>query len=129
VSGAAEIDKMIASLRKLPGEIKAYVPELGKTMQKTLAASADAGTAPDGTPWKRKKDGGRALVNAGAKIVVTALGSVLVAVISGADAIHHYGTKKDPRRQILPVGDMPDTLASAFRAGLAKPFRKAMGGG
>jgi len=130
MSGAGDINKMIAELRAIPGAIKAAAPDLAEDMRRSLAATANAGTAPDGSAWKPKKDGGRALVNAGSKIVVTAIGTVLVAVISGPEAIHHYGTKKDPQRQILPSGgSLPDTLAQAFRAGVAKPFRKVMGAG
>lgn len=130
MSGESELQEMINSLRKLPGEMKAATPEIAKGVKAAIAANIAAGRAPDGTAWKPRKDGGQALQNAAAKLDVKAIGTVVLGTISGPEAIHHYGTKKDPKRQILPQsGEMPSNIADAFRQGLIKRFDKAMGGG
>jgi hypothetical protein len=130
LSGDSELQAMVAALRALPNELRASVPEIAEGVRGVLVANIAAGRSPDGGAWAPKKDGGKPLVNAAAALTVTAQGDVIVATVSGPEAFHHYGTKKDPKRQILPQdGTMPTGIADAFRQGLIKRFDKAMGGG
>jgi hypothetical protein len=127
--GEAELDAWVAKLRRLPEMVKAAAPELAVALKSELDKNIAAGRAPDGSTWKPKKDGGRPLVNAAAAVTTRADGSVVQAVLTGPEVFHHYGTKKDPERQILPRGVMPDSLGLAFRAKMVEQFEKTMGGG
>ena len=123
MDGRAALDAHVARLRSLKGLVAEAMPELAAATQSEFQASAAAGTDPEGNPWPLKKDGGRALINAAGKITAQAVGLVIVAVVSGIDAIHHHGTWKDPRRQILPTKNgMPSSLKESYRAGLIRKF-------
>lgn len=130
MSGDSEMQSMIDSLRKLPGELKAATPDIAVKVKSAIAANIAAGRAPDGTAWAPRKDGGKPLANAAAALTVTAQGDTIVGTLTGPEAFHHYGTKKDPKRQILPQdGTLPTGIAEAFKRGLVKRFDKSMGGG
>ncbi len=126
-SGAAELDAWVEKIRRLPEMIEKAAPALAVDMHAELSRTIDAGTTPTGEPWPLTKDGRVALRRASSTLTVRASGTLIVATISGRHAIHHYGTKKDPARQVLPVSGMPPTLAKAFRAGMVKRFKETMG--
>lgn len=120
---------MIDNLRKLPNLYQDAQPELVSIVRAQLTATTSAGEAPDGTAWAPlKKTGGKALANAAAALTVHAVGTAIVAVVSGINALQHYGTGRIPARPQLPKGSLPDTLAAAFKAGLVKRFQQTMSG-
>lgn len=127
--GEAELDAWVAKLRRLPHMVEAAAPDLAVALKAELDKNISAGRAPDGSTWKPKKDGGRPLVNAASAVTTRADGTVVQAVLTGPEVFHHYGTKKDPQRQILPRGAMPESLGQAFRAKLAAKFKETMGVG
>lgn len=125
MNGAAQVDAWIAKLRQLPDAVGAET--LAPIVEADLKRTASAGTSPDGTKWKQRKDGGAPLAGAAAKIVTVAAGNRVITSISGPEAIHNWGTKKDPKRQILPT-NLPDGLIGKLRSAAAQAFRRVMGG-
>lgn len=119
----------IDRLRRLPGFVSAAAPELAVSMEQMIARQIALGQGPDGSPWPITKEGTQALRGAAAALSVRAIGTVLLAKLTGHEVYHHYGTKRLPKRQILPSGDLPETIAEAFRRGLVKRFTRTMGGG
>lgn len=123
-SGGAVVDEWIAKLRALPKEVRAE--QFVGIVDEDLRRTASAGTTPDGTPWPERKEGGRALAGAADALTVTAAGNRVLAVVSGPEAIHNYGNKKDPKRQILPTL-IPPTLAGKLKREAIKRLRRALG--
>lgn len=129
--GDSALVAFIARMRKL-GTLGADAAKLAAPLvERAVKATAAAGTAPDGMPWKPKKDGSRALPNAAAALTVKALGPVVVVTLKGIEVVHNFA--KDgrlPRRQILPDGGagIPKNVAAALEQGAKQAFDNAMGG-
>lgn len=126
MSGEAVVDRWIKALRKLPKAVRAE--ELRDVVDEDLRRTIAAGTTPDGTPWKPRKDGGRPLQNAGGALTVGVAGSTIIARVTGPTAIHHFGTGKDPTRQVLPSSMPPSLFEKLKRAAFAK-MRAVLGVG
>lgn len=127
--GSGAMDAWVAKLRELRNLTRDAVPALADATRAAFAQTISSGTDPDGNAWVPRKDGGRPLANAAAALSVKALGLTIVAVISGVEAFHHHGTKKDPRRQILPTRNgLPSSIKEAYRTGLITRFSRVMGG-
>ena len=80
---------------------------VAKAVETHLRATSAAGGTPSGEAWQPKKDGGRALENASANIVVESkqvgAAGVVRAVVKGRYALHDLGfARGGVRRQILP---------------------------
>jgi hypothetical protein len=92
--------------------------------------TAAAGTSPDGEAWApRKKDGARPMVNAAAHVSAKAFGPTIRVFLKGADVFHHYATRGEPRRQVIPEGAaLPAGIARAIATGCARAFRELVGG-
>lgn len=129
------LDDRIARLRvvsDLPDEAMPYVAKaIGKDIDRQVAA----GKSPDGKTWAPTKDGAPALRGIGKHIAVGIVGrTVIVRIRSKHVVLHHFGRNRgrgnpqDKRRQILPVGKIPESMASAIRAAVEKRFGQIMGG-
>lgn len=120
-AGLESIDDMIAKIRSTPEMVKASVQVLGEAILQQIKSTAAAGTTPDGKPWApRKKDGGRAMVNAAAALSLTVLDNVILIKLTGPTAFHHWGAGGKGRiaRRVLPSGGIPDRLGNAIRKGM-----------
>lgn len=122
-SGFAAIDDMIAKMRGFPRAIEAAAPKLAEDVKAKLAEDVRAQRAPDGTPWKPKKTGGAALVNAAGKITSSAVGTVLLFKLSGPEVFHNFGTSRVPKRQIFPASGL-GSLRQAIQRGIVEVFKK-----
>jgi hypothetical protein len=111
------LDALITRLRRSHQFVTTAAPAAAEAMAAALRAAAASGASPDGAAWAEKKKGGRALVNAAAKIVVRAVGTVLLARIGFPESVHNVGTKVTPKRQILPTS-MPPAVAEAIKRSL-----------
>lgn len=122
----SKLDRLIASLRGARGFLVRAAPAVAKAVEAELRATAAAGTTPDGAAWAPKKDGGRALANAAAAISVRAVGTVILARLRFPESIHHKGTKRLPKRQILPEGELPANVAEAIKRTLVREWEQAV---
>lgn len=130
MSGDEALVAFITRLRKL-GTLGADAAKLAAPLvEKAARATAEAGTAPDGTPWTPKKDGGRPLVNAAKALSAKAIGTTVVLTLTGVEVLHNFGSKRNPKRQILPDGGagIPPNIAKALHEGASHAFARAMGG-
>lgn len=126
--GFAQLDEMIRRIRAIPAMVQEAAPELADVLRAHLEQRIASGQAPDGSTWKPTKDGRRPLAGAAGALAVRAVGTTVLAVLSGHEVFHHFGTKHMPKRQILPAGSLPADLGAAFKAGLVRRFRHRMGG-
>jgi hypothetical protein len=123
-NGSAVVDKWIAALRSMKKEVRAE--QLRDVVEEDLRRTIAAGTTPDGVPWPQRKQGGRALQNAGGALTVGVAGSTIIARVTGPTAIHNFGTSKDPRRQVLPSSVTP-TLFSKLKLAAFDRIRAVLG--
>ncbi|AKT38257.1 phage virion morphogenesis protein [Chondromyces crocatus] len=126
--GFAELDAMIARIRELPRMAQEAAPEVAEALRDHLEQNIAAGRSPEGASWKPTRDGKKPLAGATKALSVRAVGAIILAVLSGHEVYHHYGTKRVPRRAILPSAALPEDLSSAIKAGLVRRFRRRMGG-
>ena len=100
-------DKLAAHIRKVKTLARLAsdaAPKVARALEQSIQESISAGRAPDGTPWKPRKDGGRPLQNAGAALVAVTQEKAVAVVLEGVEARHHYGAVRGKvKRQILPV--------------------------
>lgn len=122
------MDAMIAELRAtksaVPRAAEGLVPIIRAEIDKAIAA----GHGLDGVPWPKTKEGKQPLRNASKAVSVRAVGNVVLVTVSGPEAVHQFGTKKDPQRAILPTKDLPRDFSEAVRKGLVQLGPKWAGG-
>ena len=116
--GFATLEEWINKLETLPDGIKAIAQELAPKVKEALDEQIAAGTDAEGKAWAPRKDGGRALVNAAKAITVKAIDNVILITLTGPEVFHQWGTRRVPRRSILPIGSLPAKLGNAIRLGI-----------
>lgn len=124
--GFAQLDAMIAKMRALGTMTKDAAPDVAAAFEAELRGLLAGGQSPDGAPWQPTKAGTQPLKGAPGAVYVRAVGTVVLARLSGHHVFHHYGTSKDPRRRILPVRGLPASLGAAIKAGLVKWWGQEM---
>lgn len=117
-AGLATLDSWIADLRATSAKLKAAYPVVAERIKAEIDAAISEGRSVDGQQWQPKKEGGKALVHAAAALTAKAIGNVIVIALRGPEVFHNFGTKRVPRRAILPMGGIPDRLGNAIRLGL-----------
>jgi hypothetical protein len=128
-NGDQALDDFVRSLRAL-GHVDADAARLAAPLvEAAVKRTAAAGTDPDGKPWLPKKDGGRALEHAADHVTAKAVGTTVVVTLVGPDVLHNSGTKRVPKRQIIPDGGagIPKSVTAALTEGAARAFEKTMG--
>lgn len=96
-----------------------------------LGAGRDPETGKDWAP--RKLDGARPMKAAASRAVAKVTGTSLTLIVTGPDAIHHYGVRGAEPRHVVPTGStVPMKIGNAIRLGLMPVWKKrlaAAGGG
>ncbi|WP_437958589.1 hypothetical protein WME76_02265 [Sorangium sp. So ce119] len=124
----ASLERMIQACRDLARLPEDAAPIAAQKVQEELRRTASAGQAPDGTPWApRKKDGGRAMLNAAKAITAKAIGTVILVTLYGPEVFHHFGAQGKPARHVIPRGSLPAKLGNAIRLGFVEPFSRVRG--
>jgi hypothetical protein len=130
VDDRATLDDFIARLRAsrnvATDVAREAVSTVGDAIRRTAAAGADA----DGKAWAPRKDGGRALPNASARVVVTSAGPTLTASVPYPYQFHQRGDAHNPKRAILPESSaaLPASIRAALRDASERVWRRMMGG-
>ena len=118
----------VRALRGLTTEAaKIAAPIVLAAVKKT----ASAGTTPGGAQWQPTKVGGRPLVNAADRLTVEIAGAALIVMLTGIEVLHNWGTKRLPKRQILPdpgTGGLPHGVVQAMKEGSKQAFAHIMSG-
>lgn len=124
--GHVRLREMIGELAKLDGMAQLTAEEAAPLVEAALKATAAAGVSPEGQPWApRKKDGGRAMVNAAAHVSARAVGSVVKVALDGVDVFHHY-SKSTPRHVIPTSSALTGTVKAALLEGARRAIRKLL---
>lgn len=123
------LDEQIRRLRSVSGLAQDAAPHVAAALKEEIDAQIARGEGPDGKPWKPTADGKRPLQNAAAATTVVAVGSVVVARVTGHDAFHHRGqTRGNVVRQILPSGKLTQPFTRAIKRVLDERYAAIMGG-
>lgn len=104
--------------------------EAAPLVEKAARAQAEAGLAPDGSPWAPRKLGGRPLQNASGHLTAKANGGAVDLKLTGtAEVLHDQGAARGKvKRQILPSdGELPGYLTDAMHEGAKRAFEKRGG--
>ncbi len=121
----ADFVREIRALGRLPELVAA---EGAPLVEAAIRKQADAGVDPKGQAWEPTKAGGKPLKNAGAAVNAVATKRAIVVKLGAPEIFHNMGTKRVPKRQILPdAGDMPDHVAEALRTASDRAFARATG--
>jgi hypothetical protein len=131
MSGEADLQRMIAMVRKIPNLVKQTAPACAAALDAAIRAQLSAGHGPAGEGWApRKADGARALANAGSNATVTKLlGMTIVTAVQFPYTFHNRGAGKSlPVRKIIPPGLTPQ-LAQAVKKPLLEAWAKLKAGG
>lgn len=121
----AQIDR-IKSLRLIASEV---APDVADELRTEILRTANAGQAPDGTPWEKTKDGRTPLRNVAKRLNVRALGTVVLAVLTGASALHHLGRAAGGiKRQVLPSRKLPGAATEAIKRAITKRVKERLSG-
>lgn len=126
MSGEAQLDAWIASLKQLPKTIQNAAALVAEDARAAMAAPLASGTSPDGDAWEPRKDGGQPYKNAGAALRVRVVGTRLVFTIGAPEYFGHIGARGAPKHRMLPL-IVPTAVAVAIRNRLAIEFRRALG--
>ena len=124
------LTQQITLMRALPEKLRAAaVPEVARILDTTIRANISAGTDPDGVPWQKTAAGATPLRNAGKALTTKVLGTVVLARITGPEALHHLGQAAGKiRRQILPTKRIPTTMTEAIKKAISVVYLKIAGG-
>ena len=124
MSGFAELDQMIRKVRNIPGIVERAAPLAGQRADQALKQNLQAGIDPNGNAWKSTKEGKRPLKNAASSVELKVVRSILLWTIKGHHYHHNKGTSRLPKRQILPVGDIPKSMSHAIKTALVEAFKR-----
>lgn len=123
----AALDRHIARVRALPGLVERAAPSAAAAVDAAMRASITAGAAPDGKAWEATQTGKRPLANAAAALSVSAVGTAIVATVTGPEALHDRGwVRGGKRRQLLPE-KITAPIATAIDGALSAEFARTMG--
>ncbi len=127
--GRASLQRHIERVRQLGNLVRDVTPAVADAVRHELETNITRGVAPDGTRWAPTRDGRTPLRGAAEALRVGAIGTTVIARITGAEARHHLGTARGGiKRQILPTKAMPAPIARAIDAVVTRAFRRTMGG-
>jgi hypothetical protein len=129
-TGAAELDRMIRSIRGLKGLAERAAPDVAEAIHAELVRTIAAGTTPDGDPWRPTQDGRTPLRNAAAAIRCAAVGTRIYVRLIGPEARHHRGSARGGIvRRVLPASSrIPPAMASVITDVLTRHFHEAVRG-
>ena len=127
-SGPEQLRTMIARLESV-GELATSVAvDVADAVDREIKSSLARGTAPDGKPWKRTKDGRRALQNAQKAVRVQGVADTVVVTVDGHHARHHLGAVKGgTRRQVIPTRRVPDSVLKGIDHVITGEFKRITG--
>lgn len=129
-SAFTALDAMIGRLRAVKGLAHAAAPAIARELDQELDANIDRGVGPDGKPWELTKAGKTPLRNAAKALAVRAVGTVILARLTGPEAKHHKGIARGHiARRILPTRKIPAPMVEVIKRVLSQKFTETMTGG
>jgi hypothetical protein len=124
MSGAAEIARMVAKCKRIPGLVKRTAPECARSLDAAINADLAAGRAPGGATWAPTKAGNAPLQNAAGNAALTRAVSTTLVTVPRVHYFHHNrGSRGMPVRAVIPRALTPG-LAQAVKRPLVDAFNR-----
>ncbi len=124
----AELDDMIARVRRLPELGTRAAPDVARVLEAELHRSIAAGESPEGKPWQLTKDGRVPLTGAAKALGVAAVGATIYVRLTGPEARHHLGRARGGiERQVIPT-ELSPRMAAEVQEVLARHFAEIASG-
>lgn len=118
---------MIASVQKIETLVADAMPALSKVLRAEVERTIAQGTNAYGEKWQPTQKGEQPLRHAAGALTVMSVNKTIYITIAGPEARHHLGYVKGGRqRAIIPIGKLPDPMASAMRSVLEQAFSNAV---
>jgi hypothetical protein len=128
-AAVARLNDIIGRIRELGEATPEFAKDGAAALQDVLEQNIALGRGPDGEKWQLTADGQQPLMGARRGLRVRAVGTRIVATLSGYHANHHLGkTRGNIARPILPSRKLSAPAAKALERVFAERFRKIMGG-
>lgn len=125
----AALDEQIKRIRELPEIAQTIAPAAAKELESIMRGNIAAGEAPDGKDWKLTEQGKQPLRNAAKALTVRAIGTKVLARLTGPEAKHNLGAVWGKiKRQILPDRRLPQAMTEALRRVSTTAYARLMGG-
>lgn len=123
-----EMQRWIDNIRRIAKLPRLCAQPVADVVEQELSRTMGAGQAPDGTPHiPRQSDGAAPLTGAAAAMRVTAVGSQVIVLIRGPEALHHLQRARGGiERRLIPIGRLPSNLARLVAAACAKQFAETV---
>lgn len=126
----AALDAAIRGARKLGNIAKDVAPAVARELRTELLANIAAQRGPDGKAWPPGAGGKPVLQGAGKALDVRAVGTVVVAALTGPEALHHMGAARGGiARPILPTTRIPAPVTAAIARVVAQHAARTLQGG
>lgn len=127
--GHAVLAEHIRRLRELGGIAERSAPAVAYVLEQELLGQVARQQGPDGAAWKPTEAGTPALKNTDASLTVTAIGTTVIASLTGRHARHHLGAVRGKvKRPVLPTSSIPAPAVRAITRVLTAEFHQTMGG-
>lgn len=123
---ASQLDSMVATLRGMETFVQRATPAAGKAAEASLRADLAAGREPGGTMWKPTKAGTAPLKNAASYVEMRTVGASIVFSVRGRYVFHHTGTKKLPKRHVIPTAKTPPAMNAAIKQALVSEWNRGL---
>lgn len=124
-SGFAALDDMIARCQSLEDMPRETAPKVAAILREIIAQAIAAGTTPEGEAWKPTVDGHLPLQGAMSAITVEAVGTTVVATLSGHYIFHHMGRQSGKGRNLQRAATAARKAAKAA-GGVARKIEKKL---
>lgn len=122
-----QIQSLIFKLRELGKSTDEIASDIAPELKKGLEENISAARSPDGKAWQPTLEGEAPLQNAGKALGVAAIGSKVLAVVSGVEARHNYGKVRGGKvRQIIPT-KITDQISKIVQSVASRRFKMIMG--
>jgi hypothetical protein len=123
----AALDAEIARVRALGDLGNTVAPAVATALHDELARNITAGRSPDGEQLQRTREGKQPLRNAAKALTVRAIGTTILAKLTGIEARHNNGgVRGGIKRPMLPSRVMPQAVTATLRRVINAGFTKAM---
>ncbi len=117
-SGQATVQEWADRLLSFAGNAGTTMAQrMAPVIEGELATAAGANRSVSGEAWKPNKDGSKPLQGILSALTVKAIGTVVLVTLTGHHVFHEFGTKRTPRRSLLPHGGLPDRIGNLIRKG------------
>lgn len=119
---AAHIDRC----KKLPGLAKAAASEMADALEREIVAQIARGESPEGEKWQPTQKGAAPLTGAAGALKVGSIGTVIIARITGPEALHSVGYARGGIERKIMLTELTPATELALQQAAHSAFEALM---